>query len=149
MHHAAANKNQILKPAKEFMMKKKNTDNKKQSMPEFDFKEFTPEESAIYDEAVNKFREAIASGKTLRQAYESYAISDKGLEKLIQVDFLKILIAERHFGRHQSLEEIAKALGVSTTIITETHARMLQEVGVTAGSQFGEEFDGIIPKTND
>ena len=130
-------------------MKKKNTDNKKQSMPEFDFKEFTPEESAIYDEAVNKFREAIASGKTLRQAYETYAISDKDLEKLIQVDFLKILIAERHFGRHQPLEEIAKALGVSTTIITETHARMLKEVGVTAGSQFGEEFDGIIPKTND
>lgn len=130
-------------------MKKKEKTKKKADMPEFDFKEFTPEESAIYDEAVNKFREAIASGKTLRQAYESYAIADKDLEKVIQVDFLKILIAERHFGQRQPLEEIARALDVSATLITETHARMLQEVGVTAASQFGEEFSGILPKTND
>ena len=28
-------------------------------MPDFDFKEFTPEEDSIYTEAVTKFREAI------------------------------------------------------------------------------------------
>ena len=130
-------------------MKKKDKTKKAADMPEFDFKEFTPEESAIYDEAVNKFREAITAGKTLRQAYESYAIADKDLEKLIQVDFLKILIAERHFDKRQPLEEIAKALDVSPSLIKETHARMLQEVGVTAANQFGQEFGGIVPKTSD
>ena len=130
-------------------MKKKEKTPKKAEMPSFDFKEFTDEESKIYEAAVSKFREAVDAGKTLRQAYESYAIADKDLEKLIQADFLKILIAERHFGQHQSLDDIAKALDVSASLIKDTHARMLQEVGVTAASQLGEQFNGVIPKTND
>lgn len=130
-------------------MKKKDKEKKKADMPEFSFKEFTPEESSIYDEAVNTFREAIAAGKTLKQAYESYSIADQELRSLIQADFLKILIAERHFGQRESLEEIAKALNVSLDIIKETHARMLQEVGVTAAGQFVQETGGLTPKTND
>ncbi len=130
-------------------MAKKKKENKKQGMPEFSFKEFTPEESRVYDEAVNKFREAISAGKTLKQAYESYSIADQELRSLIQADFLKILIAERHFGQRLSLEEIAKALDVSLDIIRETHARMLQEVGVTAAGQFVQETGGLTPKTND
>jgi transcription initiation factor TFIIIB Brf1 subunit/transcription initiation factor TFIIB len=131
------------------MKKKKDKTPKTAEMPEFNFKEFTEEEGRIYDEAVAKFRETVEAGKTLRQAYESYAIDDKELEKLIQADFLKILIAERHFGQRQSLDDIARALDVPASLIRETHARMLQEVGVTAANQFGEQFDGMLPKTND
>jgi hypothetical protein len=130
-------------------MKKKDKTKKKADMPEFSFKEFTPEEGRIYEEAVNKFREAIAAGKTLRQAYESYAISDKELETVIQADFLKIMIAELHFGKGQSLEEVAKALSVSNALIQDTKKRMLQEAGVTAANQFGQEYGDMIPKTND
>jgi hypothetical protein len=130
-------------------MKKKDKAKKKQAMPEFDFKKFTPEEDRIYDEAVNKYREAIAAGKTLRRAYETHAIVDKDLEKLIQVDFLKILIAERHFAQHQSLEELAKALDASLDLLKDTRARMLQEVGVTASNQFGQELGDLAQKTSD
>jgi hypothetical protein len=56
---------------RERTMKKKDKVKKKPDMPEFSFKEFTPEESNIYEEAVNKYREAIAAGKTLKQAYEN------------------------------------------------------------------------------
>jgi hypothetical protein len=130
-------------------MKKKASAKKKPEMPEFTFKEFTPEENRIYVEAVEKFRDAITAGKTLRQAYESYAISDKELESLVQADFLKILIAERHFSLHESLEDMAKTLDVSLSLIKDTHARMLQEVSVTAASQFGNSFTTNIPTTND
>jgi hypothetical protein len=130
-------------------MKKKDKTKKKADMPEFSFKEFTPEEGRIYEEAVNRFREAIAAGKTLRQAYESYAISDKELETVIQADFLKIMIAELHFGKGQSLEEVAKALSVSNDLIQDTKKRMLQEAGVTAANQFGQDYGDMIPKTND
>ncbi|MEK6699573.1 MAG: hypothetical protein AABZ10_11110 [Nitrospirota bacterium] len=130
-------------------MKKKTKEKKKQNMPEFTFKEFTPEEDRIYTEAVEKFREAVAAGKTLRQAYESYVIADKELEKLIQVDFLKIMIAERHFARQQSLEEVANTLDVSLDLVKNTHKRMLQEVGVTAANQFGREFGSLDAKAND
>jgi hypothetical protein len=130
-------------------MKKKDKNIKKQDMPEFQFKDFTPEEGRIYEEAVNKYREAVASGKTLRQAYEGYKVADAELEKLIQADFLKIMIAERHFAQGQPLDEIARALDITVDLVKETHARMLQEVGVTAANQFGQEFTGFEPKTSD
>lgn len=130
-------------------MKKKTKDKKIQDMPEFHFKEFTPEEDKLYVEAVSKYREAIEAGKTLRQAYEGYSIADKELEALIQADFLKIMIAERHFERRQSLDEVAKALAVSLDLVKDTHKRMLQEVGVTAATQFGRELGDAIPKAND
>jgi hypothetical protein len=130
-------------------MKKKSKDKKKRDMPEFAFKQFTPEEDKIYEEAVSKYREAIAAGKTLRQAYESYSIADDELRSLIQADFLKILIAERHFAGRQSLEQIAKDLNVSGELVRDTHARMLQEVGTTAASQFEQQTGGLASKTND
>lgn len=130
-------------------MKKKDKAKKKQSMPEFSFKEFTPEESRIYDEALNRYREAIAEGKSLQQAYESYSIADEELGSLIQADFLKILIAERHFAGRESLEKVAADLGISLELVRNTHARMLQEVGMTTANQFVQESGGISQKTND
>ena len=118
-------------------------------MPEFLFKEFTAEEGRIYEDAVNAYREVIASGKTLRQAYESYAIADKELEAIIQADFLKITIADLHFGKGQSLDQVAKTLDVSYELLMDAKKRMLQEAGVTAANEFGKEYGGIIPGTND
>lgn len=130
-------------------MKKKEKNMKKQDMPEFSFKEFTPEESNIYEDAVNKFREVITAGKTLKQAYESFPIADPELQALIQADFLKIMIAERHFAQRQALEELAKILDISLELVRDTHKRMLQEVGITAANQFGQEHGGTKPKTDD
>jgi len=128
-------------------MKKKNKPKAPAGAPEFSFKEFTPEESRIYDEAVQQFRKAVDEGKTLSQAYDSFAIADPELRSIIQADFLKILIAERHFGMRQPLDKIAETLGVSKDLIAQTHARMLQEVGSTAAAQ-AQPAD-VSPKTND
>jgi len=133
-------------------MKKSKKKTGKQAMPEFSFKEFTPEEDTIYTEAVNRFREALATGKTLRQAYDSHPIQDKELETFIHADFLKIIIAERHFAGQQTLDQVAQDLSVSVKLVKETYARMLQEVGVSAANQFGREFGDMNPdavKTND
>ncbi len=130
-------------------MKKKKSKEKKQSMPEFAYKEWTPEESKIYDEAITAFRKAIEAKKTLRQAYESYAIADKELASLIQADFLKILIAERHFAGTEPLEKIAKDLDISLELVMDTHARMIQEAGLSAADQFTKEHGDVVPKTND
>ena len=130
-------------------MKKKDKEKKKADMPEFTFKEFTPEESKVYEEAISKFREAIAAGKNLRQAYESYAIADQKLRSLIQVDFLKILIAERHFAQQQPLEKMARELDASLDPLMDTHARMLQEAGVTAAAHFARQTGETPPATTD
>jgi hypothetical protein len=131
------------------MKKRKDKPQKKADMPEFSFKEFTAEESAIYEEAMSKFRAAITAGKPLKQVYESYPIADPELSSLIQADFLKIQIAERHFGQRQTLDEMSKALDVSPDLLKNTLARMLQEVGITAANQFGHKFGEVVPKTND
>ena len=130
------------------MKKSQKEKTKKTDMPEFLFKEFTPEESRIYDEAVSTYHEAIAAGNTLRQAYESYAVADKELEALIQADFLKIMIADLHFGKGRSLEEVAGTLKVPNELIRDTKNRMLQEAGVSAGNQFGQQFGDVLSKTN-
>jgi hypothetical protein len=133
-------------------MKKKDMPKKKADMPEFEFREFTPEEDKIYEEAVNKYREAVAAGEKLKDAYAGYEIADAELRSIIQADFLKILIAERHFTQQQSLDDIAKELDIPSDLVKQTHARMLQEVGITAANQFGKEFGDMNPdaaKTND
>lgn len=133
-------------------MKSKGKSKKKQDMPEFSFKEFTPEESRIYEEAVNKFRETIDAGSKLKDAYAAYPIGDAELRGIIQADFLKILIAERHFSRQEPLESLAAALEVPLDLLKDTLKRMLQEVGITAASQFGHEVRGVHPdeiKTDD
>lgn len=129
-------------------MKKKDKQ-KKQQMPEFSLKEFSPEESRTYEEAVAKYREAVAAGRSLKQAYETYAIGDSELRSIVQADFLKILIAERHFGKRDTLEALAKELDVPLDLMKQTLARMLQEVGATAASQFTKETGGLAPETND
>jgi hypothetical protein len=100
---------------------KKKKDKKKEEMPEFNFKEFTP-------------------------------IADAELRSIIQADFLKIVIAESHFGKRQTLEELSKALDVPLDLLKQTLARMLQEVGISAANQFGRELRGVHPdeiKTDD
>ncbi len=131
------------------MKKKDKGKEKKQDMPEFSFKQFTPEEDKIYEDAVNAFREAIAAGKKLKEAYASHSIADEELRSIIQADFLKILIAERHFAKREPLDALALSLGVSLDIVTDTMKRMLQEVGITAANQFGSQFGEVKTDTND
>ncbi len=116
-------------------MKKKSKEKKKTGMPEFKFKQFTSEEDRIYAEAVGKLREAITQGKTLRQAYDSVPVENKELEKLIQADFLKIMIAEQHFGKRQPLEEIAKSLDVSLDLLKDDLPLLLHLHGIELGAE--------------
>ncbi|MDH4163873.1 MAG: hypothetical protein OEW15_14475 [Nitrospirota bacterium] len=131
---------------------KKKKDKKKEDMPEFAFKEFSPEEDRIYVEAVDSYRASLAAGKKLKEAYAGYTITDDELRNIVQADFLKILIAERHFTKQESLETMASALDVPLDLLKDTMKRMLQEVGITAANQFGQQMRGVHPdeiKTDD
>ena len=128
-------------------MKKKKDE--KKNMPEFEFKQFTPEEDKIYEEAISTFRSALDSGKSLREAYASYTIENEDLGNVIRADFLKIIIAERHFAKGQTLQDLAGALSISVNLVQDTKNRMLQEAGVSAASQFGQEIGGLEKSTND
>ena len=132
------------------MKKKKNKkeENPQQGMPDIAFKEFTSEEDAIYHETVNAYRLAVEEGKTLKEAYESVAIENTELRNMIQADFLKIMIAELHYGKGMHIEELAQKLSVSTELIQDTIKRMLQEVGMKAAQEFAKQ-SGLSPETSD
>ncbi|HAK59709.1 MAG TPA: hypothetical protein DCO77_04910 [Nitrospiraceae bacterium] len=133
------------------MKKKKETKpvEQKAEMPEFAFKEFTPEEDKIYNETVEQYREGVKQGKALKEIYEGVSLEDKELQKIIEADFLKILIAELHFAKGMSLDELAKSLSISPEVVQDTMKRMLQEVGMTAANQLNQEVGGDTEKTND
>ena len=132
------------------MKKKKKDKNGEQQaeMPEVAFKEFTPEEDRIYHETVQQYRESVKQGKALKEVYEGVSLEDTELQKIIEADFLKILIAELHFGKGMSLDELAKSLSISSELVQDTMKRMLQEVGMTAAKQFAEQ-SGMKPETSD
>jgi hypothetical protein len=131
------------------MKKKVKAAKKNQDMPDFSIKQFTAEEGRIYEEAVNSYREAMAAGRKLREAYAAYTIANEELRSLVQADFLKILIAERHFGRREPLEALAQEFDVPLDVMKQTVARMLQEVGLTAATRFAQETGGLAPNTDD
>lgn len=132
------------------MKKKKETKpvEQKAEMPEFAFKEFTPEEDKIYKETVEQYREGVKQGKALKEIYEGVSLDDKKLQKIIEADFLKILIAELHFAKGMSLDELAKSLSISPELVQDTMKRMLQEVGMTAAKEFAKESE-MKPETSD
>jgi biotin operon repressor len=130
-------------------MKKKDREKKKDDMPEFEFRKFTPEEDKIYEDAINAFRATVAGGKILKVAYDGFPIEDAELRAVIQADFLKILIAERHFAANQSFDEIAAALGISRELVQQTHARMLQEAGISVANEFGQQVGQAMKDTDD
>ena len=132
-------------------MKKKKKDNKAEQqaeMPEFAFKEFTPEEDRVYHETVEQYREGVKQGKALKEIYEGVSLENKELQKIIEADFLKILIAELHFGKGTSLDELAKSLSIPPELVQDTMKRMLQEVGMTAAQEFAKQ-SGTKPETSD
>lgn len=131
------------------MKKKKNAPGKNAGAPEFSVKEFTPEEDRIYEEAVNAYRGALSEGKKLKDVYAAYVIDDEDLRSIVQADFLKILIAERHFGSREPLDAIAKDIDVAIDVMQQTLGRMLQEVGAAQASKFVQETGGVTPKNDD
>ena len=128
--------------------KKEKEENAQQGMPDIAFREFTPEEDKIYHEAVEKYRALVSEGKSLKETYESVTIEDTELQNIIQADFLKIMIAELHYGKGMHIEELSQTLSVSTELVQDAIKRMLQEVGMKAAQEFTKQ-SGLTPETSD
>ncbi|RMD58756.1 MAG: hypothetical protein D6828_02405, partial [Nitrospirae bacterium] len=59
---------------------------------DFEYKEFSPEEEKIYDQAINELRDYIKRGLSFPEACEALNVKDKHLKYFIIEDFLKIMI---------------------------------------------------------
>lgn len=101
-------------------------------MADFKYKDYTPEEDRIYEEALAKIRQAIENGLSLSEACSMVDIQDAGLKQFIEDDALKIIIAEMHYGKNMPLTQIADVLKVSLKRLNKANMEMLEDIGITA-----------------
>ncbi len=96
----------------------------------------TDEQSKIYEEAIAVLREETDAGYTFDKACERLKDIEPELRAVIIDDFLKILIAEDHFGSGKGLDDIALCLGLPYETVETARAEMLEEVGQEMAVQY-------------
>lgn len=110
-----------------------------------EYKEYSPEESAIYEAAIGRIREGLQGGLSFDEACSKADIADAGLRVFVEDDALKIMLAEQHFAAGESLPDCAAKLGLSMTRISRAIVEMLEDAGVSAAEMYQGEAEGSGP----
>jgi len=105
-------------------------------MEDFRYKEYTEEESRIYHDAMDRIMEALQSGTTFHDACGAAEVGDEELKRFIEDDALKIMIADMHFKKGLSLEEVAGALKVPVDVVSKANAEMLEDISISTAEVF-------------
>lgn len=85
------------------------------------------DDESLYEYTVLKMRHEIAKGKTFAQACEILKDLEENLRPLIQDDFLKIIIAEQHFGQGRGLDDVALFLDLPYEIVEASREKIITE----------------------
>jgi len=101
-------------------------------MEELRYKEYTEEESRIYNQTMGEIMEGLKNGLTFREACGATKLHDGQLRGFIEDDALKIMIAEMYYNKGIPLEKVAENLQVPLEKLKEASAEMLEDVGITA-----------------
>lgn len=88
----------------------------------------SPHYMKIYEKAVKSIRYNLAKGLTFDEACSRLTDIDQDLKTFITEDFLKILIAEEHFGSGLEIDDIALILGLPSEKIEACRINMIEEV---------------------
>ncbi len=98
----------------------------------FQYRVYTEEEDRIYNTAIAKILNNLKSGLNFKEACSMVEVEDLELKRFIVDDALKVSIADMHFSRGMSIEQISDVLNIPVNILDIVKAQMLEEVGVTA-----------------
>jgi len=105
-------------------------------MEDFHYKEYTEEESRIYHDAMDRIMEALHNGMNFRDACGTADVGDEELKRFIEDDALKIMIADMHFKKGLSLEEVAGTLKVPVDVVSKANAEMLEDISISTAEVF-------------
>ena len=89
---------------------------------------FKTETSKMYEKAEALIREKLDQGLDFDSACAAVEVADKKLRTGIIDDMLKVLIAEGHFTKGVSLDDMAKELGVEIARLEKAKSEMLEDV---------------------
>lgn len=107
-------------------------------MSEIQYKQYTPEEDKIYDEAIAIIRDALKNGLNFQEACSMICVDDHVLRRFIVDDALKIMIAEMHYLKGLSLQQVSDTLNVPPKIINIANREMLEDAGMAAAEFYNK-----------
>jgi len=105
-------------------------------MEDFRYKEYSEEETKIYHDAMDRIMEALHNGMNFCDACGTADVGDEELKRFIEDDALKIMIADMHFKKGVSFEELADALKLPVDVISKAHAEMLEDISISTAEVF-------------
>jgi hypothetical protein len=74
---------------------------------------------------------ALKNGRKFNEACKAINVEDKELKSYIEDDAFKIIIADMHYVKGLSLQNVADDLEVSIEIINRANAEMMEDVAMT------------------
>ena len=100
-------------------------------MKDFTYKEYTEEETKIYEMAMDKIMKGLKEGLSFHECCNSLTIEDEELKGFITDDALKIVIADMHYNRGLSLEHVADTIQLPMDVINKANEEMMEDVEIT------------------
>lgn len=81
-----------------------------------------------YERAVKKMREELSLGRTYDHAYDTLADISLEIKTFVREDFLKIIIAEEHFGAGLEISDIALLLELPYEQVESARLTLLNDM---------------------
>lgn len=89
---------------------------------------FSAEWERIHEEATGQLKASLAAGRKWPEASRALKVADPELKEVILSDFLKVLLAGRHFQGGERLKGIAGELGLPLEQLLAIKEAMIREV---------------------
>ncbi len=100
-----------------------------------------PETDKIYVQSLAKVRKGIAAGLTFDSASAALDIADEEMKKQIIDDILKVFIAEVHFAKNVSLQELGMALHLPVERLEKAREEMLEDIEQSSINAFYDNME--------
>lgn len=90
--------------------------------------QFTAVMHREYERAVKKMREELSQGGTYDHACDTLAGISQEIQRFVKKDFLKIIIAEEHFGAGMEISDIALLLELPHEEVESARLALLNDM---------------------
>lgn len=97
---------------------------------------WSPERHKLYERAVRSLRQQISNGHTYYQAFDTLVDLDHEMRTYIEDDFLKILIAEEHFGANIAIDDMALFLDLPVHFLESCRDSLLKDMNMESLEYF-------------
>lgn len=98
----------------------------------------------MYEQAIRQLRQKISRGQTYEQAFDTLSGIDHEIRAFIEDDFLKIIIAEEHFGADVPIDDMALFLGLPTRRLEACRDSLLKDMHFESTEHLGKSPKKVL-----